>query len=144
MRRMCRMVTPPPPERELWSRERTVGDSRKDSLVIMREDLQRTPGVYLITVASGAQVVSDFSLSVQRASAAGAPDLAVQDREALQQVAPLMSARIHTGLNSWLTLQNDPVPNGCLSSEPCLRPSAEWVWHAPMENKHYLVASTRV
>ncbi len=53
----------------------------------MREDLQRLPGIYLISAVSGAQVVSDFSLTVQRATAMGAPELAPGNRDVLQEVS---------------------------------------------------------
>jgi hypothetical protein len=71
-----------------------VGDSRRDSVVIQREDLQRAPGTYLITVVSGAQVISDFSLAVQRATAGKeSPELARGDRGVLQEVRSCLLAR---------------------------------------------------
>ena len=64
-----------------------AGDSRRDLVVIRREDLQRAPGTYLITVVSGAQVISDFGLAVQRATAGGdSPKLAGEDRGVLEEV----------------------------------------------------------
>ena len=57
----------------------------------MRGDLQRAPGIYLISAVTGAQVVSDFSLTVQRATATGAPELAPGDRDVLQEVGQLLA-----------------------------------------------------
>lgn len=79
------MVQPPKQERVRWSKSKAT-DSRKDSILILREDLRRTPGVFLITVVSNASVVSDFALEVQKAQVQGAPALASHDSEALQQV----------------------------------------------------------
>jgi hypothetical protein len=78
-------VEPPKPGIVRWSKTKAK-DSRRDAVLILREDLRRAPGVYLIRVVSAAQVVSDFSLEVQRAQAQAAPDLAPHDQEALQQV----------------------------------------------------------
>ncbi|EIE18615.1 hypothetical protein COCSUDRAFT_83604 [Coccomyxa subellipsoidea C-169] len=113
------LVTPPGREQERWSRMR-AGDSRQDSVVIQRGDLQRSPGTYLITVVSAAQVVSDFSLAVQRATAGGSPDLAAEDREVLQEVMDQCCAADGTcpqlraaAANSRFARFCDAVPNQC-------------------------------
>ena len=80
-------MTPPDSRLTRSSAARSADGWRTDAVSFSREELQRDPGVYMISVTSNANVESDFALEVLRMALDPPPPLAASDRAALQQVS---------------------------------------------------------